>query len=332
LTINGAGTISSVTVTSANGNLIITGPAGLTTNITGDVSMTDSTGNNYCYITRGNVGGDINMTSDAAVGWGNDLHLDGSTAGSITCSGTGSSMVVLNGTSSVAGDVTTGSGGDLLGIYAGGAINGTVNLGGGTNSIFINEDATYTFSAINTGADAGSITIDTGSVSSAQYLLITDGLGSSASTITVTGNIDSLTFNTADTTVAGTLVTAAVGTGNVLDASAIANGGTLLDASGLTAWDVLDDGVEHMNITGNLAFADGNSVTLADGYDVDLIAWQTGGVNNIDLTVGGASISLTWDVASSRYESGLGVTGDWAIETITDVGTGKDELTLTKLA
>ena len=309
-------------IDSSTGAVVMTATSGyndlsIDPSIVGSVSMTAALGNT-AEITDSTVAG-ITVSGGAA-----DLDLNGSiVTGSIT-TGAGNDLINLSSSSAV--NVSTGSGDDTLTFDATSIISGTIDMGTGTDTVTVGK-ATFDVSDISW---AGDITIN----GNGGTEFTADSSFGVASQSTTVDNATELAF--VGTTGAALDVNGSLDTDsvlNILDASGLASGDSLLDAADVSDWDVLDSGVS-LEIYGNDALANGESITLADSYNVDLAAWYDSGsgVTDIQLSIDGGSnfITLSWDTVDLRYESGTGAAGDWALETIAD--SGNDELTLAKLA
>jgi len=316
----------------------------LTSVITNGLSMTTVTGDNTLVVAPyASISGGVTMWT--GIGTGVTGHSDlrvyatSSIEGGIV-TGNGNDDFWIGG--SVTGGLSSGIGNDDLTIYAGATVGGDINMGAGDNHIYLDSGlmpfngtgATFTFSDINTDGATGNVGI-TGTVGT-ETMIISDGFGTVGSTMTVDSSVETLIFNTAGTDVAGALITSAVGNGvtgsNVFDVSSIAANGTLIDASGLTSWDILGatgGGDGDLSIIGNAGWTGDalQSVTLVDNFTVDISAWANH--DNIDLQIGANHVAMTWDAGDDRYE---GIAVDSRTWTLDESGAGSGDLTLNRLA
>jgi hypothetical protein len=216
----------------------------------------------------------------------------------------------------VSGGISTGLGDDDLDVFAGATLTGTINMGAGDNVIHLGGEfaptylagTTYMFSDIDTGAVAGASVDISGTSGANEILLITDGFGTSGSTMTVEGSVETLMFNEAGTTLAGNLDTAngsagITGTVNVFDASGLTGGDALINANGVSSWDVMASGgnTGSVELIGNSLMTGGTDVTLVDNYNnLDLGAWNHSDISLALEDASGAVVStvtLTWQAA-----------------------------------
>ena len=353
-TATGAGSAVTMTATTGNNTLTLLNAATIGT---GGLTMTATTGDNTATITNSTVNGSVTQTSTtgnnvltlagastiatgvtqtASAGFSStlsvsaassitaggitltgaadgNLTIDGTVGGNVTTS-TGADALTING--SVTGNIDMAAGNDTLTLNVGNASVGTIDMGAGTNTA--NISVAFDLSAIT--STAGDLTI--GGTSTA--FTVSAGLGVAGQTTSVTDAAATLTFATSGNTVAGTLNTTAAA--NVLDASGIAAGGSLINAAAATSWDVLAVGDADMKLVGNAGFAlIGDSVDLVTGHAVDLTNWNTAGINNVSLTVGATTVSLAWNIANSDYEGVVGA-NTW---TLGDAGNTKLTLGIT---
>jgi hypothetical protein len=293
-----------------NNILDIAGAGASLSSIAGGVNMSTVTGDNELeLISFASISGGVIMTNTGSFGQIGDSYLD-----------------VYN-TTSIAGGVTFGIGDDALSVYGGATLTGTINMGAGTNFFDLDNaggGTTFAFDTINTGGVTGASVIISGTAQ-IENLFISSGFGSAGSTMTVGSQVDTLTFNTANTVVDGNLDTDAMVAGaNVLNAANIANTGTLINASGLTSWDILSTvsgGAGDLALVGNDAFTAGQSVTLVSTFAVDISAWTTHSAITLTLATSG-NISLAWDGGVLDTYSGTNGTETWRLTGDNTSGTG----------
>ncbi len=170
---------------------------------------------------------------------------------------------------------------------------GAIDMGDGTNNI-VNLNIGLELSKISS---AGTVTVSC----AGQTLTVSGSFGAVGATNNVSAT--TLTFNSG-TVLSGTLNTSL--SGNVLNASGTADGGTLIDATAINSWDVIDNGQQDMHFVGNSGFDSGDQVTLVDGgtHAIDLDNWDTAGVTEIKLDLGGSTYNMTWN--NDHYEVTVG--------------------------
>ncbi len=316
----------------------------VTSDITGSVTMTATAGDNLLNLAVATVGNGVTMTAADTFTSTVNVDANSSITGGITLNGAADGVLDINGT--VNGNILTASGDDS--VTVGGIVNGSVTTGAGNDTMILNGTA----GNIDMGANDDKLTLNVGNANvglidmgagtntvdiSAAFDLsditstagdltiggtstaftVSSNLGVAGQTTSVTAAAATLTFATSGNTVKGTLNTTA--SANIFDASAIANGGTLINASGATVWDVLEVGDVDMKVIGNAAFVSGNEVNLATGYAVDLTDWNTAGIANVTLNISGTDYSLAWNAINLDYEGAVGA-DTWKL---TDAGNTK---------
>ncbi len=291
LTVSGAGTIVDVTMTGASSRLDL---VGTTVNSVTMTSITAATVN----VGTGLGASTVNTTVTTGAGADTVNVIAGSTVTGNIQTGLGADTMTLSGT---AGNIDMGADSDTLTLNVGNASVGTIEMGAGTNTVNIS----VAFDLSDITSTAGDLTI--GGTSTA--FTVSAGLGVAGQTTSVTDAAATLTFATSGNTVTGTLNTTAAA--NVLDASGIAAGGSLINAAAATSWDVLAVGDADMKLVGNAGFAlIGDSVDLVTGAGaaVNLDNWYNGGagITSVSLTVGATTVSLNWNIANSDYEGVVG--------------------------
>jgi fibronectin-binding autotransporter adhesin len=354
-TATGAGSAVTMTATTGNNTLTLLNAATIGT---GGLTMTATTGDNTATITNSTVNGSVTQTSTtgnnvltlagastiatgvtqtASAGFSSTLSVSAAssiTAGGITLTGAADGNLTIDGT--VGGNVTTSTGADALTINAGGSVTGNINMAAGNDTLTLNV-GNASVGTIDMGAgtntanisvafDLSDITSTAGdlTIGGASAFTVSAGLGVAGQTTSVTDAAATLTFATSGNTVAGTLNTTAAG--NVLDASGIAAGGSLINAAAATSWDVLAVGDADMQLVGNAGFAlIGDSVDLVTGHAVDLTNWNTAGISSVSLTVGATTVSLNWNIVNNDYEGVVGA-NTW---TLGDAGNTKLTLGIT---
>jgi hypothetical protein len=228
--------------------------------------------------------------------------------------GTGISNITVTGASTVAGGIATDGGSDSVSVK-GTAVVDTVDTGAGDDRVNLNDSGVITGDIdVGTGVDRVVTTqaaLDVSKVVFDEEVRITggttsftvtdDNLGFAGQTLTLddTG-VSTLTLGqlgTAGSTTDGVLGTVSTSglDAVILDASGLVNGDTLVNATGATSWDTMDDGDTVQILVDQLT--DGDSIVLVDGYEVggasNLDAWVANGVNSISLTIDGVgTVSL----------------------------------------
>ncbi len=321
------------------------------TAVIGSITQTTVEGINSLTMADGSVGGGIVMVGGGISGDSpNVISLDSVNVSNGINTGTGISNITVTGTSIVTGGISTDGGSDSVSVK-GTAVVDTVDTGAGNDRVNLNDSAVISGDIdVGTGSDIVSVTQAAFDVSkvvfgeeveirggSTSFTVSDDTLGVADQTLTIddTG-VSTLTLGQLGT--AGSSTDGVLGTVStsgldavILDASGLGDGDTLVNATGATDWDTMNDGDTVQILVDQLT--DGDSIVLVDGYEVggasNLDAWVNNGVNSISLTIDGVgTVSLDAVVLGGsnddyyQYTSG---SDQWNLEFVD----GDDKLTLT---